>query len=302
MQLRELGMLVLLAAIWGASYLFLRVAAPVLGALVLIDARVLLAGVVLWVYALALGRAPALRARWRSVVWLGVINAALPFVLIASATVYLHASFAVIVNATTPIFTAIVAAVWLQEPFTWRKVLGLCLGIVGVSVLVGWTPLALNPMVVGAIIMALTGALCYGIGGVYTRVAFKGMMPLDLAIGQQLAAGMTLLPFAAWVMPTTMPDLNVLGALLGLSLLSTAFAYLIYFELIARVGPTKTLSVTFLSPCFGILWGVLFLGEPIYISMWLGLAIILMGVLLITEVQLPRAILCAISSHNKNEA
>jgi drug/metabolite transporter (DMT)-like permease len=282
MSLRDLGLLVTLGAIWGASYLFLRVATPVLGAFVLIDLRVLIAAFALLLYAWTLHRSPRLRTHWKPLLVLGAVNAALPFTLIANATVYLNASMAAILNATTPMFTALVAAVWVREPLNWRKAAGLALGLAGVVVLVGWNPLGLNRSVAFGVAGSLAGALCYSIGGVYTKARFRGVPTLDLAIGQQFAAGVWLTPFAlgAWrPQPLTMA---VIVSLLALALLCTAFSYLIYFDLIARVGPTNTLSVTFLVPVFATIWGVLFLNEPLRPGLVVGLVIILTGVFLVT--------------------
>jgi drug/metabolite transporter (DMT)-like permease len=287
MTIRDFGWLTLLGAMWGASYLFLRVATPVLGPFVLIDLRVLIAGSVLLIYALLSGRQPALRHRWRSLLLLGAINAAMPFILIAMATVWLNASIASILNSTTPLFAALVAALWMKERLSWKKALGKVLGMAGVLVLVGWSPLGISAGVIWGALCSLAGALCYGIGGVYARVAFRDMSTLDLAIGQQLAAGVLLLPFAAGTAHRTALSATVVGALLALALLSTALSYLIYFDLIARVGPTNTLSVTFLIPLFGTLWGVLFLQEPLRLSLVVGLAIILSGVFLVIGLQAP---------------
>lgn len=284
MTLRDFGLLVVLGAIWGASYLFLRIAAPVVGILPLINLRVLIAAAALLLYAVALGRRPSLRHRWRSLLVLGALNAAIPFTLIAAATVYLNASMASILNATTPIFTALVATMWMQEPLGWRRLLGLGLGLAGVGVLMGWSPIGLSHQVMLGGLCSLGGALCYGIGGVYAKLRFRGAAILDLALGQQVAAGLLLLPLAlvAWrPQPLTLP---VLVSVLALGLLSTAVGYLIYFDLVARVGPTNTLSVTFLVPLFGTFWGVVFLQEPMRISLLAGLAIILTGVFLVTGV------------------
>lgn len=287
MTLRDLGWLVLLGAIWGSSYVFLRVAAPVLGVFVLIDLRVWIAGSALLLYALALRRQPALRGHWCALFALGAINAAMPFTLIANSTVFLNASLAAIINATTPLFTALVAAFWLKEPLGWRKAAGLALGLLGVAVLVGWSPLGLDRWVLLGVAGSLGGALCYGIGGVYSRRRFRGFSPLDLSIGQQLAAGLLLLPLAVGTAHSQPLSWVVILSVLALALLCTAIAYLIYFDLIARVGPTNTLSVTFLVPIFATVWGLLFLGEPLRVSMVVGLVIIFAGVLLVTGVRLP---------------
>lgn len=285
MKVRDGGMLLLLAALWGASFLFIRIASPVLGPLVLIDLRVLIAGAALICYALGFARLPVFWSRWKAYLLLGAVNAALPFTLIAFAELHLPVSLAAILNATTPLFTAIVAALWLHECLTAKKVLGLVIGVVGVSILVGWGTLPLNTSLFLSAGASLAAACCYGIGGVYSKVAFKGTPPLTLAIGQQLAAGFLLLPFAALKLPTSVPPLLVMLAVVGLALLSTSVGYLLYFHLLANIGPTNTLSVTFLVPAFGILWGMLFLGEPLSFAWLLGLAVILFSLVFVTGIR-----------------
>ena len=285
MKARDVGMLVLLAAVWGASFLFIRIAAPVLGPLVLVDARVTIAGVVLLCYAVLVRQMPAFRTQWRAFLILGALNAAMPFLLIAQAVIHLNASLAAILNATTPLFTAVVAAWWLKEPLTARQAYGLILGIIGVAILVGWSPLPLTLPVILAAGASLIGALCYAIGGVYAKRTFQDTPPLALSIGQQLGAGILLLPLAMVSPPPTWPTLTVIWAVVGLALLSTAFAYLLYFRLIGSIGPTKTLTVTFLVPVFGLIWGMLILDEPVNLGMLGGLGVILASVLLVTGVR-----------------
>jgi drug/metabolite transporter (DMT)-like permease len=286
MRIRDLGALVLLGVLWGGSFLFIRVAVPALGPALLADLRVLLAALALIPYAVAVGRFPALRSRWREFLLLGCINAAVPFTLIAASEIALTASLAAILNSTTPLFSAAVAAAWIGEALSAKKVAGLVLGIVGVAVLVGWTPIPFDRVVALSIGASLLAALCYALGATYAKRTFSGTEPLAMAIGQQAAAGVLLLPLAATTFPGEAPPLLVVLCVLGLAVLSTAAAYLIYFRLLASVGPTKTLTVTFLVPVFGLLFGVVLLGEPAGIGTLVGLGIILSSVTLVTEVRL----------------
>jgi len=285
MRPRDLGALLLLAALWGGSFLFIRLAAPALGPLALMDLRVLLAGGALLVYAAIARRLPAWRSWWRRYLILGALNAAAPFTLIATAELRLTASLAAILNATTPLFTALVAAVWLKERVTAPKAAGLALGVVGVAVLVGWSPLPPSGAVLLSVGASLLAALFYGLGGVYAKVAFGGVPPLALTIGQQMGASVCLLPFAALTLPAIRPAPGVLAAVVALALLCTSLGYLLYFHLIRSVGPTKTLSVTFLVPVFGLLWSTLFLREPVGAGTVAGLAIILASVTLVTGIR-----------------
>lgn len=282
-------LLVILASFWGASFLFIRVSAPAVGPSVLMDVRVLLAAAVLILYALAWKkRLPKLTSRWKSFLLLGAINAALPFTLIAFAELRLPASLAAILNATTPLFGAVVAALWLKEPLTVKKSVGLCLGVLGVIVLTGGGHLHLNWLTLLSIGASLLGACCYGIGGVYSRVAFADEAPLTLAIGQELGATLVLLPLALTRIPAHVPSFRVVAAIIALAVLSTSMAYLIYFHLMRQIGSTLTLSVTFLVPVFGLLWASLFLHEKLSLSWLIGLGIILIGMWCVTGISFKR--------------
>jgi drug/metabolite transporter (DMT)-like permease len=286
MRPREIGMLVALGALWGGSFLFIRVAAPVMGPPALVALRTLLAGAVLLLYGVLSGQRPALRARWREFLVLGALNAALPFVLIAAAELRLPASLAAILNATVPVFTGLVLAVWTGEAPSQRAVTGMVLGLCGVVVLVGWSTLPLDGATILAVAASLLAALSYGAGGVYAKTRLGGMPPLTLATGQLLGAGLLILPFAAATPPASVPSRTVLLAIAGLVLLATALGYLLYFGLLTSVGPMKTHSVTYLVPFFGLLWGRLFLAEPIGVGTIVGLGIVLAGVMLVTGVRI----------------
>ena len=281
MSAKDLGALVLLGMLWGGSFLFIRVAVPVLGPFVLVELRVGLAALALVLYAVAVGRVPKLRGRWREFVLIGALNAALPFSLISAAEIELTASLAAILNSTTVLFTSLVAAAWMGERLTKGRVGGVILGIAGVAVLVGWDPVALNGPVLLSVGAMLCGSFCYGLGAVYTKRTFMGVPSLALAIGQQTAAAAILLPLAAVSPPAEALSTIVVLSVLGLALLSTAVAYLLYFYLISSVGPTKTSTVTFLVPVFGLLLGVLLLDEPVGAGTLAGLGIILLSVALV---------------------
>ena len=285
MEARDLGALLLLGALWGASFLFIEIAVPALGPVLLVDLRVLLAAGALVLCAVAVGSLPALRARWKEFLFLGGLNAAAPFTLIATSQLNLTASLAAILNSTTPLFGAVVAAVWIGEALTVRKAVGLLLGVAGVAVLVGLDPVPLSGVVLLAVGASLLAALCYALGGVYVKRTFSGVSPLGMGIGQQAGAAVILLPPAVATLPGELPSLAVVLSVLGLALLSTAVAYLLYFRLITSVGPTKTLTVTFLVPVFGVLFGVVLLAEPVSVGTFVGMGTILSSVGLVTGVR-----------------
>jgi drug/metabolite transporter (DMT)-like permease len=276
------GALFLLSALWGGSYLFMRVAAPVLGPILLIEARVLIAGLALLAHSLLTRTLPPLRDHWRHYLVLGALSSAVPFVLIATAELYLPASLAATVNATTPLFAAVVAAVWMGEALTWRKVFGLLLGFAGVAVLVGFGPLPLTSATLWSIGASLLAAFCYGFTAVYTKVRVQGARPQAMALYTQLAAALVLLPVVPFSLPTQWPSTVVVICVLLLALLSTAFAYILYFGLIINVGPTRAILVTYLIPVFGLLWGGLFLKEALGAAFLAGLTLILASVALVS--------------------
>ncbi|MDQ3251215.1 MAG: DMT family transporter [Rubrobacter sp.] len=284
MRPRDFAGLVLLGALWGGSFLFIRVAVPALGPFLLAELRVALAAVALFLFALAAGRVPEIRHRWRSFLVLGFLNAAVPFSLISAAEIHLTASLAAILNSTTVMFSAIVAAVWIGDVLTARKAIGIVLGIIGVSVLVGWDPLPLSGGVLLAVAAMLVASLSYALGATYAKRSFSGIPPVGMAIGQLGGAIALLLPLAVVSLPEEAPSLVVALSMLGLALLSTSVAYLIYFRLIENVGPTSTVTVTLLVPVFGLLFGVLLLDEPFGPGTLAGLAIILTSVVLITGI------------------
>lgn len=290
MRATDLGRLVLLSAIWGSSFIFIRLAVPSLGPVALVEARVLIASVSLLIYAAITRQALELRQRWRQYLFLGAVGTAIPFVLISAAELSLSASLAAILNATSPLFGAIVAAVWIRDPLTIRKASGLAIGFLGVAILAGWSHLALSTVVLLSIGASLLGALCYGLSSVYTKARVKNAPPLGMAAGSQLFASLVLFPLTPFALPDAWPPRTALLSTLALGFACTALAYLIYFRLIVNIGPVKALTVTFLVPIFGILWGRLFIGEPITLSTLAACAVILAGTALVTglPLRLPR--------------
>lgn len=280
----DLAALLALGALWGASFLFIRVAVPSLGPLLLMELRMGLAAAVLALCAAIAGRLPKVRSRWRQFLFVGTVNAAIPFTLIAIAELYLTASLAAILNSTTVMFTALVAAVWMGDPLTARQAIGIVFGIAGVTMLVGWDPVEASALVLLAVGAMLGASLSYAVGAVYVKRTFVGVPPLAMAIGQLTGGAVILLPLAAATVPADSPPAPAAVSVLGLALLSTALAYLLYFRLISNVGPTSTVTVTLLVPVFGLLFGVLLLGEPFGPGTLAALAIILSSVVLVTGI------------------
>lgn len=285
MKPRELAMLMLLGAIWGSSFLFISLAVKVFGPAPLVLYRVVLAGAALLIYARLSHQSLELRTHWRKFLLLGALNAAVPFTLIAFAELSLPASFASILNSVTPMFTAVLSVFLLGDGLYPRRVLGLVLGVVGVSLVVGWSPFDLTSATLLAIVAMLMASLFYGLGTVYSKRSFKGVSILTMAVGQQLGAALVMSPLAVVNLPRTMTVQALIPATL-LALVGTALAYLLYFTLLQRVGATNTSSVTLIVPVFGILWGVLLLGETLTVGTLVGFGVILVSLVLITGVGL----------------
>jgi len=273
--------LVALAAIWGASFLFLRIGAPVLGPALLIESRLILAALFLLAVGMALGKRLELRQHWRHYLLLGLLNSALPFLLFAYAARSLSASLLSILNATSPIWGAVIAAAWTGSALTLREVSGLALGVAGVALLVGFDAAMLQPGAGPAIVATLGAAASYGIASVYAKSA-KTVEPFANAHGSMWAAAL----LAAGALPffpvVARPDAGVIAAVIALGVLCSGIAYLLYFRLVADLGPASALTVTFLIPVFGVLWGHLFLGEAVGWHTVAGAAIVIAGTALIT--------------------
>ena len=277
MRIGDVVRLVALAAIWGASFIFIRVLAPVLGPVITTDLRVLIAGLAQLAYFKAIRFDVGWRANWKHYLIVGAVNSALPFLLYSFAALHIPASYSVIFNSTSPLFGAIFSALWLGSPLTWGKIWGLILGASGVALLAGVSHVAVDAMFVWSGAACLGAAICYALAGVYIKKFAPHVPAMGYAGGSQVMAGLLLLP------PIALSPLRgeitplIVANLLGLSLLCSAIAYLIYYRLIADVGPTKALTVTFLMPVFGMIWGAVFLGEKVTAPMVLGSALIVGG-------------------------
>ncbi len=277
MQSGDLARLLLLAGLWGGSFTFMRVAVPTLGPLWLAFSRVALAFLALLALAWVRRAVPPFFAHWRNYVFIGVVNSALPFALFCFAEQYVGAAVAAILNATSPFFAAAVASLWLKEPLSRRKLGGMVLGLAGVVLIVAWSPQALTGIMLPATLACLGAALCYGVASVYVKRRMADTPSFAIALYSQFTAAAVLAPALPFVpRPGPLTPL-VVGNALALALASTALAYLLYFRLIATIGPARALTVTFLVPVFGVLWGFLFLGEPVSANALSGCALILGG-------------------------
>ncbi len=277
MRAQDLARLVALAAMWGASYLFMRYAVPHFGPALMIELRVLVAGVALTAFLYATGGVIGWRRHWRAFLFVGAIGIALPFVLIAQALTVIDASTAAILNALAPLFASVVAAAWIRDPITPGKAAGIALCLVGTAVLVGWTPRPMSAEELLAVSLSVAATAVYGYTIVFTKVKLRDASPMGTAAGTMLMAAAALAPFTPVTREVSAAPLMAWMALLGLAIVSTTIAFILYYRLIADVGPVKAITVTLLVPIFGVLWGVLFLGEPLTAGRIAGCAIILLG-------------------------
>jgi drug/metabolite transporter (DMT)-like permease len=281
MSTSNLLRLFLLAAIWGGSFLFMRIAAPVLGPAVLIEYRVVFAALFLLAVALLMKKPLDLRQNWKHYLILGFFNSALPFLLYAYAARTLSASIMAVLNATAPIWGALIGAVWQRQMVSGRVMLGLVMGTGGVALLVGFDHASSREGAALAIAAALFAAFNYGIASTYAKSA-KAVDPFANAHGSMWAAALLTLPALAFFPQPGQPTVGIMGAALALGVLCSGVAYLLYYRLIRDVGPTSALTVTFLSPLFGILLGTVFLGEVVGWYTVLGSAIVIVGTALVT--------------------
>ena len=281
MKRADLAELVALAAIWGASFLFMRIGVVEFGPLALTALRVSGATLCLLPLVLWHGHLPALRTHWRAIAIVGLFNSALPFVLFGIAALAINAGLSSIFNATAPLWGAVIAWLWLRDKLSASRVLGLAIGFVGV-VFLAWDKASFKPgdhgvsagLAIGACLLA---TLCYGFAANYTRQRLSGVAPLAVAAGSQAAASVVLLLPSLWHLPRSLPSSAAWGSVIVLAVLCTAVAYLMYFRLIAHLGAPRAITVTYLIPVFAVLWGALWLHEEITLSMAAGCAVILVG-------------------------
>jgi drug/metabolite transporter (DMT)-like permease len=273
-------------AAFGGAFLFMRLAAPELPALMVAFGRVTIAALILLPFA---GRARllAMRGQWRDYIVVGFFMAAAPFALFAFAERTLTAGLGSIINATTPLWTAIILAIWLRQVPTSRRIAAIVVGFAGVGVIVGLEGIQLAPDALVGAVAATLGAASYGLALTYIRRRMAPQSPLQLALGQLIAASIMLAPLALLSSGAATPSPESIVAILGLGLFSTAIAWPILFRLNRDVGPMATSTVTFLNPVFGALWGALFLAETISPTFLAGAFLVFISLVLIFDVPLP---------------
>lgn len=279
MTRRDLADLLLLAALWGGSFLFMRVAAPHFGALPLAAVRVAGAALLLVAILAAQRGFAGLRGHWRPISWVGISNSALPFLGFSIAALSIPAGLSSILNATSPMFGALIAMLWLRETGSPSRTLGLILGFAGVAML-AWDNARVDSPSQGsatAIGLCLGASALYGYSACFVRRHLATADPLAVACGSQISAALALALPALLLWPAATPPTPAWLAAAALALPCTGLAYVLYFRLIARIGPARAITVTFLIPAFAMLWASLFLGEIISLGMLGTACVILLG-------------------------
>ncbi len=290
MRPSDYGRLLALAAIWGASFLFMRIAAPAFGSVNTTFLRVFFALVGLAAMLLLLRPPMQFQGKLKSIMVLGIINSGVPFLMYAVAALWLPAGYSAILNATTPLMGALIGFSFFHETLTLRKWAGVMLGLVGIGLITTTGEVDLSGQLAIGVLACLIATACYGCAGFLTRrwVTERGGLDAKLvAFGSQIGAVLFLLPFFGYTLATgpavDWAQPGVWASVLAVGFLCTAFAYLLYFRLIADIGPLRSLTVTFLIPPFGILWGYLVLGETLTGGFVFGGAVVCLAVWLVTS-------------------
>jgi len=276
-------LLILLSAIWGGSFIFMRVLAPVFGAVGTANIRLLIGAIFLLTIYRLIRYQIHWKRDWKLFLVIGIINSALPFTFLSFAALHIPASISVVINSMTPMFGALFEKIILKGSLTINKLMGLVIGTIGVIIISGSKTLSGTPESYVAIFACLAATFCYGLSGALVKKYGKQVEAKAMAGGSQLFAGFVLLPFLATSGFSTPITYDTILTVIVFGVLCSAIAYLIYYHLINTAGPTIALSVTFLMPVFGILWSKIILNEVITGQMILGAFIILIGIYLIIK-------------------
>lgn len=265
-----------LAAVWGASFMFMRIGVPEFGVYVFSSLRVTIAGLLLLPFLFSSQRFKEVRHAWLRLSIIGFISTGLPFLLFSFALQSLSASVGSVINAAVPIITGIIAYMFFHEKLSVRQWLGLIVGLIGVSVLM-WDGLSQGSAPLKAFLAALGACSCYAIGGNLTKHYLSNVSAITTAASGLTVSGLLMLPLMIWWFPKSPISLTAWSAALGIAALSTAVAMVMFYALIKALGPTKTVTITLVIPVFGIFWGMLLLDEQLTFKIALGSLIILCG-------------------------
>jgi drug/metabolite transporter (DMT)-like permease len=282
----DLSSLLFLGAVWGAAFLFLRIASPQVGPVWAAEIRLAIGASVL----LAIAGPRTLRVakgRTMSFLIVGALFSAVPFTLIAFATLTLPAGFTALLNAATPLFTAAIAVAFMGQRMSSRVVAGLAVGVVAVIALVGWSPLEPGLTTILAVAAGLGAPASYAIAGNLVRARLSDVAPIELATGMLTAGVLVALPVALLSGTPGALAFDGMISLVAVGVLSTAIAWPIFFRVLRRTTPTAASTVTFIVPAFALTWGSILLGEPVGAGLLVGFALILVSLALVLGAALP---------------
>ncbi len=274
--------LIILAAVWGSSFLFMRIASPEFGPISLISLRLFISAIALFPFLLFRKETAIVLANWPKFLWAGLNTTAIPFTLFSYVTLSLTAGNTSLLNGTVPMFSAIIAWFWLKEKLSVVGIIGLVMGFLGVFILASpeggdskvlWFP----------VLAALVASASYGYGSCFSRLHMQGFSSITIASGTQFFAAIFMLPFGLFFWPETSPSMLSWLSVLSLGIVSTAFSLIFFFRLLQQIGVANTVSVAYLIPVFGILWGYLFLDEVVTPGVLIGGVGIFIGIALTTN-------------------
>ncbi len=284
MKLSDALLLILLAAIWGSSFIFMRATVAEMGPIFLITLRVGIASLCLFGFLLVKQRFAEFKQYWKRLFWIGLLNSALPFCFLAYASISLSAGMVSILNAITPIFTAFIAHLWLKDKMTRLQFLGMLISMLGVTFLV-WDKISWQMDSWWPVLAGIGATVSYGIAANSTKKYLKGVTAMTATAGSLFFASLFLFALSLFFLPDFKSiTLISWSYALILAVICTAFAYLVFFRLIQNIGPAKAVSVTFLIPIFSFSWAYLLLDEVVTPRMWIATIIILFGTALVTSI------------------
>ena len=283
MRAQDFAELLFLGGIWGASFILIKWAAPELGVFALVEIRALGATLMLIPFVYMKRQQNDLFQYWPQLLVVGLLNTAVPFCLFNYSLLHIEAGLAAILNGTAPMFGVLVAYLYVKETITWWGLVGILLGFAGV-VLISYDQSTAADASLLPVLAILLATLCYGIAASYLKAKLSHVKPFAIAGGSQLFAALVLLPFALLNLPSAMPSAQAMSSALVLAFVCTGLAYVLYFDLIAKIGASKALTVGYLVPLFGVLWGYIILDESLSTKALFGGGLVLLGVMLATNI------------------
>ena len=268
-------LITILGAVWGSAFMFIKIATPELGPIALVNIRLAVAGLIFIPFLLQQKYLKHFRRNFKNILVLSVINTALPFSLFAYASLESSSNMLSILNGTTAIMAVVISTIWLKIRLNFFQIMGVFIGLFGIVVLANPDNVYIS---MKATIFCLSAAFCYALSANYIQ-KFAYKTNTIVLIGWSLViATVLLLPITFFNLPSQLPSNNVIFSILWLGVISTGVAFLGYVRLIEKVGAVKTATVAYFIPVFGVIWGYIFLGEPITLQILIGMILILIGI------------------------